>query len=133
MPKIPLEDMPERYRELYGYLKPGDFSSGDLALVEDCLGSDIAFALAAEMNGIQITIAKNALMPIKKRYVRANFDGSNQKNLAMKTGLSLSTVYSILKDDEEDGKKVGKGVSPKEIGLFDFMENEEGGTNATDK
>lgn len=133
MPKIPLEDMPERYRELYSYLKPGDFSSGDLALVEDCLGSDIAFALAAEMNGIQITIAKNALMPIKKRYVRENFDGSNQKNLAMKTGLSLSTVYSILKDDEEDGKKVGKGVSPKERGLFDLIGNEEGGTNASDK
>ena len=125
--------MPEKYRELYRYLRPGDFSSGDLSLVEACLGSDIAFALAAEMNGIQITIAKNALLPIKKRYVRENFDGSNQKQLAMKSGLSLSTVYSILKEDGEDCGKTAKGVSTREKGLFDFMENEEGGTNATDK
>lgn len=132
MPNIPVEGMPEKYRELYRYLRPGDFASGDLALVESCLGSDIAFALAAEMNGIQITIAKNALLPIKKRYVRENFDGSNQKQLAMKSGLSLSTVYSILKEDGEDCEKSAKGVSEREKGLFDFMENE-GGTNATGK
>lgn len=96
--KITVESLIEKHKDLYKYCKPGDFASGDMALIENCCGSELAFILAVEFGGLQMTIPKNALLPMKKRYIAANFNGSNQKELAVKCDLSLSKVYAILRE-----------------------------------
>lgn len=104
---ITLTTLLEKHAELYEYFEPGDFT-GDLALVEDCLGPDIAFVIAAELGNLQLTIAKNALLPVKKKYILANFNGSNQKALSIKCDLSLASVYRFLKDEAETTRVVQK-------------------------
>lgn len=119
MPRITLEGLLKKHGKFHRYLRPGDFTSGDMALLESCLGSDIAFVLAAEMGGVQMTLSKNALLPMKRRYIHANFNGSNQKQLAIDCELSLSAVYKILREEPE----TAADPSPKkEKTLFDFID-----------
>lgn len=53
---------------------------------------------------IYLKRADKILRQAKEEYVLANFTGFNQRRLALDTGLSLDTVYQIIKKSREEKK-----------------------------
>lgn len=78
-------------------LKPDDFP-GDMQLVAQQCGVDVAVKLAEKMGSVRIYV-----IPIKRilaqkvgKYIIENFRGNNHKELAIETGVSESHVYDVL-------------------------------------
>ena len=78
-------------------LKPEDLP-GDLKIVAQGCGMDVALSLAEKMGGVQIYIrpVEKLVSRKKEEYVRKHFTGRNHKELAVATGYSVPWVYKIL-------------------------------------
>ena len=78
-------------------LKPEDLP-GDLQLVANECGIDIAIRLAEKMGSVSIYIRPiDSLIAAKKEdYIVKKFNGINHKELAIATGYSERWVYEIL-------------------------------------
>jgi len=87
---------------------------GDLQLVAQQCGVDVAIKLAEKMGSITVYIRPiDGLVVAKKEaYIKKHFNGSNHKELAIATGYSDRWVYKILEGKKED----------KQIGLFNEKE-----------
>lgn len=84
---------------------------GDLQLVAQQCGIDVAVCLAEKMGSVSIYIRPvDGLVATKKEaYIRKHFNGGNHKELAIATGYSERWVYKILEGKKED----------RQIGMFD--------------
>ena len=78
-------------------IKPEDLP-GDLQLVAQECGMEVALSLAENMGSVQIYVRPlNGLISKKKEeHILQHFDGSNHKELAIATGYSERWVYEIL-------------------------------------
>ncbi len=81
-------------------LKPEELP-GDLQLVAEACGMDVAIRLAENLNSMQLYISSIDRLISKKKqeYIIENFTGSNHKQLALETRYSLKWVYKILAQD----------------------------------
>jgi Mor family transcriptional regulator len=79
-------------------LTPEDLPEGDLRLVAELCGVDVAVSLAEHMGGVQLYVPSAAGLISRKKheYIVRHFDGSNCKELAVATGYSERWVYEIL-------------------------------------
>jgi Mor family transcriptional regulator len=89
---LQIEELPERYQE-----------------VALAIGVEAMVKLALAFPGVPIYLKKadSILFPAKRAYVLDKFTGANHRRLALETGLSLSTVYDLLKAgcEEKQGWK----------------------------
>jgi hypothetical protein len=69
---------------------------GDIGLVAEQCGVDVAVQLVQRMGGTQISVPKYALKQAAIRYIRAHYDGSNAKLLVLATGMTERFVYDAL-------------------------------------
>lgn len=90
----------EQYRDFIEIFDESDLPNDDMQLVADVLGIEAAFLLILELGGIQLCIPKSGLKKLAEKYIRANFDGSNAKALAVKCHVSTTFVYSCLSKKE---------------------------------
>lgn len=83
---------------------------GDLQLVAQQCGVDVAIKLAEKMGSITVYIRPIGGLVVAKKeaYIRKHFNGGNHKELAIATGYSERWVYKILEGKKED----------QQIGLF---------------
>lgn len=84
------EELPEQYQE-----------------VIRVIGLDATLKLAEAFPGVPLYFksVNRLLLPAKKAFIRANFDGGNHRRLALDTGLPLATVYEILAEAREAAKQ----------------------------
>ena len=78
-------------------LKADDFP-GDMQLVAQQCGVDVAVKLAEKMGSVRIYVIpiKGILAQKMDEYIIKNFKGNNHKELAIETGVSESHVYDVL-------------------------------------
>lgn len=69
---------------------------GDMGLAAEQCGLDVAVRLVLHMGGTQLSIPKYALKRAAVRYIRAHYDGSNAKILALATGMTERFVYDAV-------------------------------------
>ena len=87
-------------------LKPDDLP-GDLQLVAQECGMDVAIRLAEKMGSISIYIRPidSLIAQKKEEYIKKHFNGSNHKELAIATGYSERWVYEVLNRDKKTLKQ----------------------------
>lgn len=69
---------------------------GDIGLVAEQCGVDVAVQLVQRMGGTQLSIPKYALKRAAIRYIRAHYDGANAKLLVLATGMTERFVYEAV-------------------------------------
>lgn len=93
-------------REWIAELKPEELP-GDLQLVAQECGIDVAIRLAEKMGGVSIYIRPidSLLAQKKEAYIIKHFNGSNHKELAIATRYSERWVYEVLSRDKQTLKQ----------------------------
>lgn len=83
---LKLEELPEHYQQ-----------------VAAVIGVEAMIKLAVAFPGVPLYFKQAAriLYPAKRAYVLDKFTGANHRRLALDTGLPLSTIYEMLKEDRE--------------------------------
>ncbi|HIJ95799.1 MAG TPA: hypothetical protein HPP94_08710 [Desulfuromonadales bacterium] len=73
-------------------------------VVISVIGIDATVKLAEAFPGVPLYFKQvhHLLYPAKRAYILAYFSGANQRRLALDTGLTLKTVYKIIKDDHNE-------------------------------
>lgn len=84
-------------------LKPDDLP-GDLQLVAQQCGMEVAIKLAEKMGsvGIYIRPIDSLIAKKKEEYIKRHFNGINHKELALQTGISERWVYEILNREQNE-------------------------------
>lgn len=70
--------------------------NGDLAIVAEQCGLDVAVRLVQHMGGTQLSLPKYALKRTARRFIRTHYDGTNAKMLALATGMTERFVYDVV-------------------------------------
>lgn len=87
---------------LQGYIKPEDLT-GDLALVRDLCGQDVAIELAIKLSGISIYIPATALQQSRMRLTADLLaKGWSYKRIAAYLGVSDRWIRRILERASEN-------------------------------
>ncbi|WP_428562338.1 MAG: Mor transcription activator family protein [Solidesulfovibrio sp. DCME] len=73
-----------------------DDLEGDIALVAEQCGIDVAVILVMKVGGTQLSVPRYALKRAAVRYIRAHYDGTNAKILALATGMTERFVYDAV-------------------------------------
>ena len=73
-----------------------DQIEGDLKLVAEQCGLDVAVRLHAGMAGCLVNVRKSAFKAAVERYVRQHYDGRNVQQLATRCGLTERAIYAIV-------------------------------------
>lgn len=95
--------------------------SGYLDIYEITQDLELTNAVAQKLGGGQLYLPQvdNALLEVKKRYVKNHDKVSNRRQLARETKLSLSYVYRLCQEKTEVNRNRRKdGVLPGQLGLF---------------
>lgn len=84
---LQVEELPEHYQDVIAVI-----------------GIDATVKLAQAFPGVPLYFkhVDRLLFPAKQAYIISKFTGANQRRLALDTGLTLKTVYEILKADQEE-------------------------------
>lgn len=69
---------------------------GDIALVAEQCGLDVAVRLVTRVGGTQLSVPKYAFKRAAIRFVREHYDGNNAKMLALATGMTERFVYDAV-------------------------------------
>ena len=81
--------------DFLGTVQPEDLG-GDMGLVASQCGLDVAVRLVQAMGGTQLSVPKYALKRAAVRFIRAQYDGTNAKSLALATGMTERFVYDAV-------------------------------------
>ena len=92
-------------REFIEKMTIDDLPGGDIRIVAERCGLDVALKLLWECDGMQLYISKTAKSQIVRKYICDNYDGKNSKQLAVETGYSEPHIYNILKNNPKNKKK----------------------------
>ena len=87
-----------KFKQFLSDISIEDMPNGDLKMVAEICGMDVAVKLLKELGGINIYIPQNGLRAVMRRYVKKQFNGRNAKDLANELGISLTSVYRLLKE-----------------------------------
>ncbi len=102
-----------------------DLPGKDMKMVAEYCGIDIAVKLIEEMPSMAIYIPKSSVNQLAKDYIRKNYNGSNVKKLAAKTGYSEKQVYRILHEMQKANKPQKGDIEIIQIDMFDGGINNE--------
>jgi Mor family transcriptional regulator len=89
----------DEHRDLFEMFADDDLPNDDMRLIADLLGLEAAFLMILKLGGIQLIVPKSGLKKLAKKYIKAKFDGSNVKSLAIKCGVSTTFAYSCINKD----------------------------------
>jgi len=81
--------------DFWATITPEDLD-GDVGLVAEECGMDVAVQLVAAMGGTKLSVPKSAFKRAAVRYIRARYNGTNAKILAMATGMTERFVYDVV-------------------------------------
>ena len=81
--------------DFLGTVTPEDLE-GDIALVAEQCGIDVAVTLVMKVGGTQLSVPKYALKRAAIRFIRERYDGTNAKVLALATGMTERFVYDTV-------------------------------------
>lgn len=87
---------PEISREDFLSSVQSEDLGGDMGIVTEQCGLDVAVRLVQRMGGTQISVPKYALKRAAVRFIRARYDGTNAKALALATGMTERFVYEAV-------------------------------------
>ena len=73
-----------------------DMPNDDLLFVAKNCGIDVAVKMMLHLQGLSISIPRNALRKVIARYICEHYDGNNIKQLAVDCQVSIRQVYTIL-------------------------------------
>ena len=85
-----------------------DLMTGDLKLIADSCGHDVAILLLHRLPKCNLYISEKPLFEAKKRYIRKHFNGSNVKDLAILLRVSEQFIYNCI----------NQRTSPNQTDLF---------------
>lgn len=86
----------ERDREDFlATITPEDLE-GDIGLIAEQCGVRVAVMLVQRVGGTQLSVPKYAFKRAAVRYIRAHYDGTNAKALALATGMTERFVYDVV-------------------------------------
>lgn len=89
--------------------------------VADAIGMDAAMKLVRIRGGegLYIPKAEKIARAARDRAIRAEFDGTNHRELARRYDLTVSWIYVILANDDRDSEKpTGVDVIDNQLALF---------------
>lgn len=89
----------DEHRDLFELFAEDDLPNDDMRLIADLLGLEAAFLMILKLGGIQLIVPKSGLKKLAKKYIKAKFDGSNVKSLAIKCGVSTTFAYACINKD----------------------------------
>ena len=69
---------------------------GDIGLVAEQCGIDVAVNLVMKVGGTQLSVPKYALKRAAIRYIRTHYNGTNAKLLAIATGMTERFGYDVV-------------------------------------
>lgn len=76
-----------------------DDLSGDIRIVAELCGLDVAVRLIQKMGGTQPSVPRYALSRAAVRFIRARYDGTNANILALATGMRERFVFETVAQD----------------------------------
>lgn len=76
-----------------------DMPNGDMRLVAELCGVEIAVKLMEQLGGVNIYIPKLLEKRLMEAYVQRHYTGSNAKELAIKMGKSVRFVYGLVESN----------------------------------
>lgn len=103
-------------KEFFEKMTVDDLPGGDIRIVAERCGLDVALKLLWECDGLQLYIPKNAKSQIIKKYIYSSYDGKNSKQLAAETGYSEPHIYYLLKKNMD--KKQALEMPFEQMDLF---------------
>jgi len=74
-----------------------DMPNEDLLLVAKNCGLEVATTLMLRLQGLTISIPRNAMRKVIARYICEKYDGGNIKQLALECDVSTRHVYAVLR------------------------------------
>jgi Mor family transcriptional regulator len=90
------------HENLLRQAKPEDFT-GDLGLIVQECGLEVAVSLVVKFGGTQLNIPKYGLKQTVERYVRSHYNGTNAKTLALQCGITERQVFKIVEAGSTKG------------------------------
>ncbi|HNW37161.1 MAG TPA: Mor transcription activator family protein [Candidatus Ozemobacteraceae bacterium] len=81
--------------ERKGQITIDDMPNDDMRLVAETLGVQVAVDLLRHLGGITLSIPKRGLGKLAERLIRAEYDGSNAKRLAVQYGVTERFVQIV--------------------------------------
>lgn len=82
-----------------------DMPNNDLFDVAKSCTDAVAVSLVKNCAGMYITVPKRSTAKVARKFVLDKFDGSNAKQLARVTGISLRNVYEIIEKEDSARQK----------------------------
>jgi Mor family transcriptional regulator len=82
-----------------------DVLEKDLQLVHMYLGKEVVRKLWESLPSMNIYVSTKPLDKLKKRYIKANFNGSNIKDLCLLLDVSESFVYKTIEEQHPHPKQ----------------------------
>lgn len=79
-----------------------DLLTGDLQLIKNSCGAEIAVALMERLPKTNLYISEKPLYEAKRRYIRQKFNGGNVKELARILRVSEQFVYNTINQRASD-------------------------------
>ena len=77
-------------------LDMNQFLTGDAKMIYATCGHDVFKVLWSRMQGIPIYPSKTAIQQAMRAYIRKNFNGTNQKDLALKLNVTERFVREVI-------------------------------------
>ncbi|MBI5646668.1 MAG: hypothetical protein HY962_07025 [Ignavibacteriae bacterium] len=90
-----------------------DLPDGDVRRIAERCGLEVALSLVEGYSGLTIYIPRNTLHGFVRRYVRENHRRLSPKELALALNVTVSHVYSILREN---------GMAQNQASLFESEE-----------
>jgi len=87
-------------------LSPDDLP-GDLQIIAQECGMDVAVSLAEKLGGMKLYIPQPNVVTLerKKQFIRENYTTLSVREFILATGLSEATVRAIIKKAEQDARQ----------------------------
>ena len=80
-----------------------DMPNHSMRQIWDDFGKEVAVKMLTEYGGLPITPPKRGLLRYASRKIKEEFNGENLHEMVKKYDVSISHVYSIARDTEEQG------------------------------
>lgn len=77
-----------------------DMPNGDLMLVAENCGIEVATKLMLNLQGVTINVPRGAMRKVVSRYICEHYNGSNIKQLALECHVSIRHVYGVLQKNK---------------------------------
>lgn len=83
------------HQEILAEVRPDDLNE-DMASLAELVGMESTLKIMESFSGVGLYVPKGGLKKTIERYILDNYDGTNARKLALRTGMTERFVYSLL-------------------------------------